>query len=411
MTILALADTHISDTRRIGGAAPMENGRPLVLAQAERALAWVAEMALDYDAELIIHAGDLYDAPRPSPAAESVAVEALINLTEIAPVVVLVGNHDRPTGGGAHALEPLKHLAPGRLHIADTPDPVSIDGGRITVGIKKDAEYVVWPLPYPQKAGAQDAADTAEAGNALISTGLEIILTEHAREARALAAEMGDESPTRIIAAHVTLRGARFNAYQVAPLSDVQVPVAGLWDAFDEQFAGHLHQRQDAPGSSLPGYVGALDRMDFGEERETPGVAIHDALGARHYAYPGARRFLTIDLDTSAGRNLVDDIMVSGIGYAEEADISDDRQAIHRFVGELAPEEHAALSSCCRSWRARGWIVSNQTHARSETRARIEIQPGESLDAAALIQRALDARPEHAARASSIAATLAEMLG
>lgn len=426
MKILATADTHISATKRLGGASPIVDGMPLALARAAQTLGWIADVAMDDDVDLIIHAGDLYDSPRPSPQAEAVAIEALINLTEQAPVIVLVGNHDRPTGGGVHALEPLKHLAPGRLVICDTPDPVSIVEGYIVSGIVPGSDAVVFPLPYPEKAAAQANTSSSEAAAQAISIGLESILAEHARQATNLGC-------VTVLAAHLTLRGASFSEFQVAPLSDIQIPAEGYWPAFDVPIAGHLHHQQDAPGTGgLPGYVGTPDRLDFGAANISPTVTVFDTdaptsgrgCGAEFVRHdnPSPMRFLTLDLDDRddlKGLLLRDDVATScyldaddGVKFAgvDASQPAPDLQIVWRVRGDLAPDEHAIISTVCRSWRSSGWIVSNQTTIASEERARVSMEGTNITDLGALVDRVFEARPDLAEKREEIMDGLKEVL-
>ena len=55
----------------------------------------VLEVARAEQPDLIVHAGDLFDASRPAYEALEVGVQALGRLAEIAPTVVVCGNHER----------------------------------------------------------------------------------------------------------------------------------------------------------------------------------------------------------------------------------------------------------------------------------------------------------------------------
>lgn len=392
--ILVVSDTHVSDRMTLAGTAPTVDGKPLVLEQARRALAWVRDTAADLDVDLVLHGGDVYDEPRPSPAAEAVVVDWLIEMTEIAPTIVLVGNHDRPSGGGTHALEPVRNLSPDRLLIADDADPVFLLGpvgltpSRITrnrsmLGAADAARLVVFPIPYPEKARARAMAADADEANLAISGGLEAVLADCAGQTRYWQL---NGVPCALLM-HGTLRGASFGQ-RVAPLSDVQVPAAEWWPAFDVQACGHIHQRQPCPGRrDLPGYVGALDRMDFGEADDVPGVALYTvtpgeggeraAVQVEHIPYPGARQYVTIDLDTSPA-----------------PDTLEPGETVYRIRGALEPDEHARVGTLVRSWRGRGCIVANQTTVAAEDRARVDVSAEDALSREALVDRALEARPD-----------------
>lgn len=414
MKILAIADTHISERMTLGGASPTVDGEALVLVQSRRTMSWIAQVALEHRVDLIVHAGDVYESARPTPAEEAVAVAAFIELSEVAPVVVLAGNHDRPKGGGVCALEPLRHVAPTRLRIATDPTPIFVErregyGARFRSSWHRgrppsdDTMAVVFPLPFPERSRVE--AQDAEARNGLISLGMEQILAAHAQQARMMPV------PT-VVAMHGTMRGASFGD-RVAPLSDIAVPVVPHWMAFDVHIAGHIHQRQRAPGTVLPGYVGAPDRMSFGEASDTSGVSLfelttrsrpwspcdgpsgeqrrHGRVVETHIPNPQARRYETIDLgavneETDLRRLLLTD-------GADALDIEPD-ETVYRVRGELLADEHQAVAAALRSLRAKRVIVANETTVRSSSVARTKVDGFADGDVGALVDAVLDSRPD-----------------
>src|SRR5680860_969681 len=102
MRILHTADWHVGRTIR---------GR----SRAAEHLAVLAEITAIARAEavdLVLVAGDQFDTAAPSPEAERIVYRALLDLAEVAPVVVVGGNHD-----SAQRLEAVAPLlaACGRL--------------------------------------------------------------------------------------------------------------------------------------------------------------------------------------------------------------------------------------------------------------------------------------------------------
>ena len=57
----------------------------------------ILDVARDARPNLILHAGDLFDGMRPAAAEMLRATDMLRQLAELAPVVVIAGNHDSPT--------------------------------------------------------------------------------------------------------------------------------------------------------------------------------------------------------------------------------------------------------------------------------------------------------------------------
>src|SRR5690349_21199630 len=57
----------------------------------------ILEIARDSHPHLILHTGDLFDGMRPAASEMVRATDSLRRLAELAPVVVIAGNHDSPT--------------------------------------------------------------------------------------------------------------------------------------------------------------------------------------------------------------------------------------------------------------------------------------------------------------------------
>lgn len=399
MRILATADIHLCTQTSIAGMSPIDaaTGLPLVLVQAQRTLDWIAEVAELHQVDLVLIAGDLYERPRPSPAAEAVAAEWLACLCETAPVALLLGNHDRGNGPEAHALEPLKHLRPVRLTVIDRPEPVTIGSGGCDVRI--------YPVPYPSRSylAAQTASPEETAG--AMSRALDEIMLAHATAARTQPYE-----GLPILLGHGTLRGAAYNAYQTVPLTDVQIG-CDHFQAFDLAVWGHLHQRQRAPGctwagdaaeSFTHGYVGSPMRQDFGEEGEAHGVSILDneAGGWRcHFVRnPVDRHFWTTGPD--------------GLGFwdpdAEGGGIVPD--SIVRVVGETSPERYDQVARTVRTMRAAGFVISNNCQVVRPERARVSMaREDRSLDR--VVRAACESRTDLASHADVIVARARELDG
>ncbi|HKZ24872.1 MAG TPA: exonuclease subunit SbcD, partial [Acidimicrobiia bacterium] len=118
MKLLHTADWHVG--RTVAGRSRADEHRAVLTE-----IAWIAD---DEGVDLVLVAGDLFDSPSPSPEAESVLYRGLLALAEVAPVVIIAGNHDHPHRW--QAIEPLMKL--GRIQVAGMPKPVS-EGGRLEV--------------------------------------------------------------------------------------------------------------------------------------------------------------------------------------------------------------------------------------------------------------------------------------
>jgi exonuclease SbcD len=84
--ILHTSDWHVG--RKIRGRDRSEEHRAV--------LAELVEMADRNTVDLVLVAGDLFDTSSPTPVAEEIVWRALLDLSEVSPVVVVAGNHDNP---------------------------------------------------------------------------------------------------------------------------------------------------------------------------------------------------------------------------------------------------------------------------------------------------------------------------
>lgn len=413
LRILGVTDTHLTDSMGLGGQRPTtEDGSSLVLEQHRRFWRWFADLALRRQVSAVLHAGDVYETCRPSPAAEAVFAEAMLSITEVCPFAVMPGNHDKPVGGGTHALEPLRNVRPGRFVVLDSASPVRLAGQQGTSQLVwrpgnsgPATKLTVFPLPYPDRVYLSQEAQTPEHANGLIGAALQTVLDAHARVA-ALS-----PNPTAILF-HGTLAGAEFDSYQIAPASDIQVQVGGAWHAFTVQLAGHIHRRQRAPGTDLPGYIGAPDRHDFGEEGYVPGVAlftVHEdgRVEEEHIPYPGARRFHT--LAVAADLEEAEDGVVlfpTRDGLTDERLLAD--EGVYRLKGKVTPLGKQRAQRLVRQLRGNGWIVSDATEVQYENRARVVVARGADRNTA--LGAVFASRPRLAANSVRILARVEEVV-
>ena len=411
LRILACADLHVSATQNLAGLQPVDRitRRPLVLSQARQTLAWIGQTARAEDCDLVLVAGDTYPDPRPLPAAEAVVQEAFAAWADQgALVLVLLGNHDRPNGQGTHALEPLRHLRPGKIEVVDAFRPLAIVRNRYTDALFvypfDDPAHVatygnnvvawVFPVPYPARAAAAEVSGSAAATSAVLAGGFNAVLAAHAQLVP-LCREHTPGAPC-ILFGHGTLASAAYNDYQTVPLADSPIST-DTFPVFDLAVWGHLHKRQavasptveDAPTGTAEdgrgmlfthGYIGSPDRMDFGEEDQPKGVstftrelAVADGGGpvserwaCRFHRNPGIRRFVTLHPDE------VRDHLAELKAEAERGEqawvyrvVSPDRDGISEADNDAVAEQVRELKAC-------GVTITNGCKVARADRARVE---------------------------------------
>ncbi len=229
-----------------------------------------------YRPHLILHTGDLYDVARPGERDAQRGVDALHRLGRVAPVVVLLGNHE--SGGVFRLFQSL--LGPGRsITLVDrTRDPRREDAILRLPG--DDGEQILLAaVPF---VTASRAIDPFHEGTTWMGT--------YAQQVAKIERLLGDAlargfTPTRdiaVFAAHLNLNGA------VHSKSERQVHCAAEYATRVEDLPavsyaafGHIHKPQPLPGNVTGCYVGSPIQLDFGEEGEEKSVVLVEARPGR----------------------------------------------------------------------------------------------------------------------------------
>ncbi|HEV2686833.1 MAG TPA: exonuclease subunit SbcD, partial [Actinomycetota bacterium] len=133
MKLLHTSDWHVGKTLR--GRDRSDEHRAV--------LDEITGIARAHSVDLVIVAGDLFESAAPTPDAERIVYRALLDLAEIAPVVVVSGNHDNDRR--LVAVEPLLGL--GRITtraMLAKPD----EGGVLTLETANGERAQIAMLPW-----------------------------------------------------------------------------------------------------------------------------------------------------------------------------------------------------------------------------------------------------------------------
>lgn len=238
--IAIIADSHFDEASRFDECIRVHH--------------WIAEDIRRREVDLVLHAGDVFE--RKSSPRERLAFATWLQLVcNVAPVVVVRGNHDVP--GDLTLFEQLDTKHP--VVVARHPEVHHVAG--VAVGC----------LPWPRRAEL-----LAQAKNA----GLEDI--EHdARQQlrnvlRGLATGMAEHEGPRVLLAHAMVSGSVTSTGQPLVGCDMELSLDDLALAGADFIAlGHIHQGQDWPGVARRGvatgevvpvvYPGSPRRTAFGE--------------------------------------------------------------------------------------------------------------------------------------------------
>ena len=209
--------------------------------------------------DLIVHAGDLFDAYRPPYPALRLGVTALQRLAQIAPTVVISGNHD--SGALFQVLDDMGRMAsPRRLRFVTRPRVLEFDD-------LAEVPVALACVPFIPPGAITDYA-TADAlrfeGD--YADGIRALNDRVIGRAREAAGPHG----IVLYTAHLHVDGARpgNSERRFTVGEDHATHTKGLHRALYCAF-GHIHDPQQLPGSARGRYAGSLVPLDYGESRQS----------------------------------------------------------------------------------------------------------------------------------------------
>lgn len=226
---------------------------------------FVVAVAREQQVDGILLAGDLYDRALPPVDAVRLASEALSRLSEVAPVVVISGNHDSAARLGFGA----ELLARAQVHVATDPAAIGVP---VLVG-----GALVYPLPYLEPDLVRDALAVEERSHAAVT---EAAMTRVRADVTVRRAGGGAlASAPVVVMAHAFVAGAAGSESErdLAVGGAAHVP-PGVFAGADYVALGHLHGPQ-VVGGGAGRYSGSPLAFSFSEATQRKSVAIVDVVG------------------------------------------------------------------------------------------------------------------------------------
>ena len=263
--ILHTADWHLG--REFHGAD---------LGEAHRAFFdWLVEQIAEREVDLVLMAGDIYDRAVPPTSAVELLNATLARLADLAPVVLIAGNHDSIVRMSHGPL--LRENLFLRSGTTEVGDPVVFEAGRFG---EASFPLAVYPIPYLDPVASAEALGAAEKKHQAV---LEAAIA-------ACRADLGGRPDgTRAIAmSHAFVAGGVVSDSErgiaVGRILDGvvggagQVPVS-TFEGFDYVALGHLHRPQRMDGHEpVPRvrYSGSPLYLSFSEVGGEKSVSVID---------------------------------------------------------------------------------------------------------------------------------------
>lgn len=251
--LLHTSDWHVGRTIR-GRSRDDEHRQVLVE---------IVELAGAHGVDAVLVAGDLFDSASPTPASEAIVYRALLDLSRVAPVVIVAGNHDHPRR--LEAVAPLLEL--GRVVVGSTlrrPEDggvVRLPGTPLRLGL----------IPFQSQRGIVTADDL-----------MALDPHEHGgRYARRMAAvierlcERLVTDEVNLVMGHLMVSGASTGGGErMSQVIDYSIPAQSFPPELSYVALGHLHRAQRVPAPAPVWYSGSPLQLDFGETADRKAVLV-----------------------------------------------------------------------------------------------------------------------------------------
>lgn len=305
LRVLHFADAHI-DIANYGRHDPT-TGLPLRVMDFLQALDQIVETAVSQKVDLVIFAGDAYKDRNPQPTFQKAWGKRIMRLSAAKiPTVLLVGNHDvSPAMGRAHTLHEFDTLAVPYVHVADKirlfgPDQLGIPAQIITIPWVSRSQFMT-------RQGVLEQSEQ------------EMLRNLEERVTHGVEQEMKKTDPhlPLILTAHASVQGAKYGSERMVMLGHELILGGNLVNnpRLDYVALGHIHKHQclTAVNQHPPVvYPGSIERIDFGEARETKGFVLAEISKGKtswEFVKLKTRRFLDFKPETRDADSFMSDIM------------------------------------------------------------------------------------------------------
>lgn len=308
ITFVHTADIHFG-MENYGRIDP-QTGIHTRLLDFKRALDSCVDHAIEQNVDFFLFAGDAYKTHHPSQTQQKLLMHCFLRLYKAnIPVVIIIGNHDHPLSfGKANALDIFGDLPLENFYVLAKPRTLLLQ--------TKNGPIQIVGIPWPTR-------NTIAINNTHLASESSRITEYIARSVASIIADMAsklDPAIPAVLAAHLTVSSGIFSGSEKRAIygnDPLFLPSQLALFPFDYVALGHLHRYQNLNLHGYPAivYSGSIERIDFGERKETKGfcvVTIHKKGETSHEFVPvPTRPFLHIELTLSAEGNQTPQILAA----------------------------------------------------------------------------------------------------
>lgn len=298
----------------------------------------------------------------PSPTQQKMLLQCFLRLYKAhIPVVIIVGNHDNALSfGKANSLELFGDLPLDGFYVIAKPTTLTLqttNGPVQIVGIP-------WPTRNAISISDKHMQKSAGEITEYISHAVVHIIKD--------AALKLDPTIPAVLAGHLTVSNGIFSGSEKRAIygtDPIFLPSQLAIQPFDYVALGHLHRYQNLNPNGYPAiiYSGSIERIDFGERKETKGfciVSIPEKNKASHEFIPTpSRPFIQIEVTIEPGKPQTEQLIAAISTY----DITD---AVVKIIYHVPDDQKdsvdlkAVQHACARAMHIVGIIPIRKVVAR-----------------------------------------------
>jgi exonuclease SbcD len=294
MRLLHVSDWHVGLTTGVFARR----------ADHEKIVAEIAQIVREHKPDLILHTGDLFHSHYPAVDDLRFGIEALLELSALAPTVVIRGNHDSDRLFSVFnellGAESRLRFIPLPMNLGDANvDPIrrypAADGSRIALA--------ALPFVHANRflAHVRDADERT-------STFADRIGAYERDLGAALIDSLDPKHDVAVFGSHQFVGGAiKSGSERALHVADEYATRSSDLPMVSYAAFGHIHKPQRIPAACIARYAGSPIQIDYGEEGEKKSVVFIDAQPMRAPAVDvlpliAGRHLVTLsaDLDTLA---------------------------------------------------------------------------------------------------------------